>query len=435
MSNTAEASKLPLQAMSDALEAAAKLRGRQENLRVVLITSAALLSGFLLSMPSQMQIWLKHYEGDFAAQAGMVSKLQALSAGITMLINPITANLLDAVGRKPIMMVGLAAAAFKSAAIAMKPGPFTLAMEALLSPLAMAHMQGAETVLGDSFKGDGTGYGGARAKFLMIPPLCAVVWPMIGGTLAARFGVRITYFLGATMLSCALALEKQSLTETLPPQERRLVTLKSGANLFSFLQLFQHSPKLTILTIMQIFNTLGDRRMMYQTEELHRQQVYKLDMQQRAAFMSAGALCSLPGYALASKLLQWLGAPSCVWLGMSLESLRAVLVAKSTKLSQMYWLLTLGSLRGTATSAISAMLQDEAYKCGLTQGEMQGYLFNLQAFNGIVTPMLWARIYSHGVSLGRPEFFLRFVLLFGVVQLLLERIMSTGRDRSLRDPR
>lgn len=408
-------------------QACRQLSSHDDNLRVVLASTAGLMSGMILAFPCSMQIWLKHYKGDYVAQATMQSNLMAMSSALAMFINPIVSNLMDVLGRKPVMIGSLAVATFSRAMVAMKPASNALILESVLMPLAMGQIMTAETVIGDCFKSDGTTYGSARARLMIIMPLCGVVCPVLGGVLAQRVSIRAPYAVGAVLSMCAIVISVKSFKETLLPEDKRPLAFKT-ANPLSFLHLFQHSMKLSILTAMRALSNITDRRALGSTEALYRQQVFGLGMQARSAFMSAASLSALPGYIVAGKLLRRIGARSCIWLGIGLDSTKSLLAGEVATLSHHYWLLLLGSLRGAASSGESAMLQDEANRCGLKQGEMQGHLANLDTLTRVIAPLFWAKLYSHGIRKARPAFFMQIAAFFGFAQLLLE-ILLQRRDK------
>ena len=57
--------------------------------------------------------------------------------------------------------------------------------------------------------------------------------------------------------------------------------------------------------------------------------------------------------------------------------------------------------------------------CGFSQGELQAALSNVKAIVGIVTPMVWGRIYSAGINRGLPSLFYYVSAAGGAVQLLI----------------
>ena len=60
---------------------------------------------------------------------------------------------------------------------------------------------------------------------------------------------------------------------------------------------------------------------------------------------------------------------------------------------------------------------------GIPQGELQAALSSLSTVIRIVTPIIWGRLYSYGVSIGMPQLFYFVSAGAGVVQVILLRVL------------
>jgi len=70
------------------------------------------------------------------------------------------------------------------------------------------------------------------------------------------------------------------------------------------------------------------------------------------------------------------------------------------------------------------MLQNEATRMKLNQGQFQGSLSSLNSVTQVVMTLLWARLYAFGSRRGRSGMYLRVVAVMCGLQLLLERFLS-----------
>lgn len=70
---------------------------------LLLISSALSTFAMNLTMTPTTEIWLEHFNGDFAAHARMMTNLGLVSNVVGFFVKPIIASLSDAYGRKPLL--------------------------------------------------------------------------------------------------------------------------------------------------------------------------------------------------------------------------------------------------------------------------------------------------------------------------------------------
>jgi DHA1 family tetracycline resistance protein-like MFS transporter len=394
-------------------------------------TSAAHMMSLQLNMQSTREIWLRHYKGDFIAQAKMMTSLLAFSNGIGIIINPVLASACDAFGRKPVKLSGLALSGILRSITALNPTAGTIALANSIQPFAFGHTLGNMTALGDHFKGDSTGYGGAQAHMMFGTVGCAVICPLLSTKLMRDLGLWAPAAVGAVVELLTFLVEMAFFEETLLEKERKPFTFRS-ANPLAFLELFRRSTRLALLAVMHVLNFGSDKRVLFTVSEVHRQQVLKYSMEQRARFMSTAALLALPGYGSAGAMLRRFGASRALWFGLCLYMTESLLLSRASKWKTFLMLMPLGIFRPAASSSIAAMMQDEVRRLKMTQGEFQGYITNLNTVVLVTAPLFWARIYAYGASSkgggAWPGFFLPVVAMAAGAQLVLERALTTLPD-------
>ena len=92
----------------------------------------------MVSMQAEQEIWLRHYAGNFAAQASVQSKIQSISGILSFLLNPVIASISDHVGRKPLMVAASVMSMLRSVMTASHPSVFTTIVGDFVRPFTMS---------------------------------------------------------------------------------------------------------------------------------------------------------------------------------------------------------------------------------------------------------------------------------------------------------
>lgn len=350
----------------------------------------------------------------------------ALAVGV--FVNPVIAGASDVVGRKPIVVGGLAISALGRFLCALQPGASALRMQAvLMMPLAMAHTLGVQTTLGDLFAGDGAGFGAAQAQMLLCCTLPGLVCPLVGASLTQRCGPSITLAVAGLAESAALLMDSKFLRETQPKEERKPLELRralKSANPLAFLELFRHGPRLSLLAVLRMLNFACDKSNLLQVMQAHRNEVLGLTLRENAMYMVNSFFVAASGFALAGPLLRKFGTSTCLQVGLCMRAVESFILSNATSLSMFRAILPFGFTGAAASTSVSAMLQNEATRVKLNQGEFQGCLSSLNTVTQVVVTLLWARVYAFGSRRGKSGMYLRVIAVMCGIQLLLERVLS-----------
>lgn len=401
---------------------------RKQGVKLLFYSTAAHNFALQLTMPANQSIWLNHFDGDFAAQAANTSNLMSSALAAGVFVNPVIAGISDVVGRKPVVVGGIAISALGKALCAVRPGASALRVQTVVvTPLAMAHALGVQTALGDLFSGDGKGFGAAQAQMLLATTIPGLVCPLIGAGLTQRFGPSVPFALAGIVEAGTCLMDSKFLAETQPKEERKPLELQralKSANPLAFLDLFRHGPRLSLLAVLRMLNFACDKINLMQVLQVHRNQVLGLTLQENALYMVSAFSVAAPGFALAGPLLRKLGTSACLRVGLCMRTMECLILSNATSLSMFKAVLPLGITGAAASTSVSAMLQDEATRMKLNQGEFQGSLSSLNTVTQVVMTLLWARIYAFGARRGKPGMYLQVVVLICGLQMLLESILS-----------
>lgn len=104
----------------------------KQGVKLLFASTAAHNFALQLAMPANQSIWLNHFDGDFAAQAANTSNLMSAALAAGVFVNPVIASTSDVVGRKPVVMGGLAISALGKALCAVQPSASALRVQTVL---------------------------------------------------------------------------------------------------------------------------------------------------------------------------------------------------------------------------------------------------------------------------------------------------------------
>jgi MFS family permease len=167
------------------------------------VCCAAHWTAMMLLHQSETQIWNVHFAGDFASQARVMGSVMSGASAIGFVSTPLLASWADAVGRKPVMLLGAVSSVVKFALIALRPTIGSIIAGNLIMVLNVyAWMLGTYACVGDVHGDDATALTLAQSRLALMPQLGMVICPVIGAKLAT-IDVRLPYMIA----TAAYALE------------------------------------------------------------------------------------------------------------------------------------------------------------------------------------------------------------------------------------
>jgi hypothetical protein len=232
-------------------------------------------------------------------------------------------------------------------------------------------------------------------------------------------------------------MDSKFLQETQPKEERKPLEVQRAlmsANPLAFLELFRHGPRLSLLAVLRMVNFACDKSNLMQVLQVHRNETTGLTLQENARYMVLAFFVASSGFSIAGPLLQKFGPSTCLQVGLCTRVVESLIVSNAASLSTWKAALPLGVTGAAASTSVSAMLQNEATRVKLNQGQFQGCLSSLNSVTQVVMTLLWARLYAFGARQGRSGMYLRVVAVLCGFQFLLERILSkavTGHQNAV----
>ncbi|KAG8465923.1 hypothetical protein KFE25_005493 [Diacronema lutheri] len=355
----------------------------------------------------------------------MLQWVAAASAGTEVLLSPIVGALIDALGRKPMLVCATGALALAQALVACTSSVGAL----LLSQFASSMLIGVFMLSAAA----------ATADLLVATPARLATESAVGMTvLTAGFAVgvplssmlpqRLTYTYGvsaALSLAGAAALSV-SLGETLAPELRRPFDARVALRTpIACTRLFGASRRLALLSALLALQVLP----FFTTDvlQVHALEAWRMGNAERTRLFTFVGASSVGANGLASALIRRLGlrdftalagvSHALYWAGVSHSGGAALLLALPTMLG------------GARSLGVSTLVTAEGTRAGLRQGQLAGDRANLFALVKVVGPIVYAQLYARGKAIGLPQlpFVLNAVLMLAAA-MLSYRLLPTGAD-------
>lgn len=304
------------------------------------------------------------------------------------LFAPIIGGLSDRFGRRPVLLVTLAALGIDYALMAWAPTLAWLFVGRLISGIMGATWAAANSCVADVATAEDRAaifgrMGGAGAAGF-------VLGPMLGGALGV-FGERAPFIAAAILCLIGAALGFFILKETLPPEKRRRFNLARANPLGSLLQMARMPLVLGCLVVIFFMQLSGQANMavwsFYGTLQFGWGPV---EIGATVAFFGI-TLVITQGLLVAPANARW-GAPRCAFYSL-LFAIPSYLIFAFAGSS---WHMILGILVGAASGLTFPSLQslmttrvgDDA------QGELQGAIASMHSLTAIIGPPIMAGVFG-----------------------------------------
>jgi MFS family permease len=282
--------------------------------------------------------------GDTAAAATSIGSIQAAGAFLEFMVGPLFGRLSDRFGRKPVMLLGPAAAVVGHALVLLKPESVWMHWLTRVPIIALdtaffATMRG---MLADVMSGDNI----ARNAFINMSAagVAVVAGPRIAARLSARQNFQLALVCGAVGVLAVARLE-----ETLWEGERLPVDL-AACNPFAFTRLFTNGRALASLSLVSGLQTFGDPRLVMESATLVMQEKLGWGSEQISNFLSTMGLSQITGAVTAKLTITRLGRLGHTHLANLCNAVGFVLWGSATSARQMY-LTQVRRSRATVTAA------------------------------------------------------------------------------------
>jgi len=323
----------------------------------------------------------------FAAAARYGGQLMFLFALVQFFAAPILGNLGDRFGRRPVLLISLAALGFDYVLIALAPTIAWLYVGRFISGIASATFATANAWVADvSDPAD-------RAKhfgFLSAAwGLGFMLGPMLGGLLS-EFGSRVPFWAAAVLALVNVLYGFFVLPESLAPESRRAFEIRRANPIGALLQVRRYPVVVGLLFVLipyQIAHDANPAVWGYYTMHKFGWSVSDVGW----SLFVVGATMMLVNAVLVAPAIDRLGEKGAVFLGIGAMFVGFMIFAFATRSWMMFAGIFPFALVGVASPALRGMMANRVPSDA--QGELQGATSSLMSLTMIGSPIFMTELF------------------------------------------
>ncbi|MCC6203070.1 MAG: TCR/Tet family MFS transporter [Gammaproteobacteria bacterium] len=363
-------------------------RAPRRALAFIIITVVIDAIGIGIVVPVLPQLFIDLTGASIADAAIYGGWLTAMFGAAQFIATPILGNLGDRYGRRPVLLVSLAAFGSDYVLTGLAPTIAWLFVTRLL-----AGVFGATYSIANAYIADITEPGERARYFGLLGAAFGfgfIIGPSLGGMLG-EFGPRVPFFTAAALALLNVLYGFFFLPESLPAANRRPFSLRRANPLGALLQLRRHPELVGLFSVMFLLQIAGSTL----------PATWPYYTMLKLGWGSADVGYSLAAYGLLSIIVQgWLlgqvlhrlGEQRTIFIGLGFSIIAYLGFALADSgLAMLAWIIPsgLGYLAGPAlTSTMSRLVARDA------QGELHGALASSYSLTSVFTPLLMTQVFS-----------------------------------------
>lgn len=390
----------------------------------ILITMMIDAMGIGLIIPVMPDLLQEVRGGSLSTAALWGGILSTTFAAMQFLFGPIIGGLSDRFGRRPVLLLSLAAMALDYLVMALAGSIWLLLAGRLIGGVTSATQATANAYMADISAGEdrAANFGLIGAAF----GLGFVLGPLIGGLLG-EWGTRAPFFAAAVLAAMNAVFGFLVLKETLPQENRRTFTWKRANPLGSFRQLGALpgvGPLLLVFFIYQVAFTVYPAIWSFFGKERFGWEPSTIGL----SLGLFGIMLAIVQGGLIRPILRLLGERGTVIYGHFFDVAAFIALALVTSSTLALILTPLAALAAVITPALQGIMSKAVGADG--QGELQGVLTSLSALAMILSPMIMTGTFAAFTKADAPVYlpgapFLLSAALIGLALLVFLRSTPT----------
>jgi DHA1 family tetracycline resistance protein-like MFS transporter len=348
----------------------------------ILITVLLDTLGVGLIIPVGPRLVASFLHGDLEAAARWFGVLMSLYSVMQFVFAPVLGGLSDRFGRRAVILLSLAGAATSYLASGLSTALWWLFVGRTVAGITGASFSAANAYIADITPPErrAASFGAVGAVF----GLGFILGPLLGGFLG-DYGLRIPYFVGATLNFVNLLYGLLVLPESLSRENRRPFSFARANPVGSLGSLRKHP------VVMRLTGTLAcafiAQFVLQSTWALYSQARFGWTFKQVGfSFMAVGLSTALVQGLLVRAIVPLLGERRALVLGLTFGATGYALIGLASRGWMLYAFIPVLALAGIAGPAVQAILTREVGP--KEQGELQGALNGLQGLMAIVGPII-----------------------------------------------
>ena len=386
----------------------------------ILITMMIDAMGIGLIIPVMPDLLQEVRGGSLSTAALWGGILSTTFAAMQFLFGPIIGGLSDRFGRRPVLLLSLAAMALDYLVMALAGSIWLLLAGRLIGGVTSATQATANAYMADISAGEdrAANFGLIGAAF----GLGFVLGPLIGGLLG-EWGTRAPFFAAAVLAAMNAVFGFLVLKETLPQENRRTFTWKRANPLGSFRQLGALpgvGPLLLVFFIYQVAFTVYPAIWSFFGKERFGWEPSTIGL----SLGLFGIMLAIVQGGLIRPILRLLGERGTVIYGHLFDVAAFIALAMVTSSTLALILTPLAALAAVITPALQGIMSKAVGADA--QGELQGVLTSLSALAMILSPMIMTGTFAAFTKADAPVYlpgapFLLSAALIGLALLVFLR--------------
>lgn len=360
---------------------------RHHAISFILITILIDTIGFGMIAPVMPELITELTGEGFAEAARYGGQLMFLFAAVQFVAAPILGNLGDRFGRRPILLISLAALGFDYVLIALAPTLLWLFLGRFISAIASATFATANAWVADVSvpKDRAKHFGFLSAAW----GLGFMIGPVLGGLLG-ELGARVPFWAAAGLSLMNVLYGFFVLPESLPMDSRRPFQMRRANPIGALLQIRRYPVVLGLLVVLIPYQFAHDANPAvwgYYTMHKFGWSVSDVGW----SLFLVGATIMFVNAVLVGPAISRLGEKGAVYLGFAAMSIGFFVFAFATESWMMFAGIFPFALIGVAQPALRGMMANRVPPDA--QGELQGATSSLMSLTMIVSPLLMTELF------------------------------------------
>jgi MFS family permease len=327
---------------------------RSGQVRYLVAGFSCWMFGAQLTRASQVELLLSNFQGNTVAMASLTGRVSTLSAIIGIFVNPIVGSMADAFGRRGVLIAGAAFSIVRPMCWLLSPDAVTgFVIAETAAPIAqVCAILPPQAAVADMYKHDKVQLASRQSLLFLVPAVCQIVCPILGGALAA-YQVMLPFAIAAVTAS-ASGVVAYAMSEPLPKDQRKPFRWMASTPL-SALTLFARGRYMRSLAIIQVLMDLSETagrpdRGAAALVELHQKEM-GWGVLDRNSWRSMCGVIRSPGNLAVASFTALLGTQNALSLGFVVRTLRILL-----------WLVALISSTRTELGAHGCAVRAELHR-------------------------------------------------------------------------
>lgn len=378
-------------------------------------------------MPVMPKLLIELGATDLSHAATWGGVLASLFAVMQFVFGPLIGNLSDRYGRRPVLLISLAALTVDYLIMGFAHSIWMLVIGRIIGGITSATHSTANAYMADisSDEEKAQNFGLIGAAF----GIGFVLGPVIGGLLG-ELGPRAPFFAAAALAAVNTVFGLLVLTETVTDDIRRPFSWKRANPIGGLLYIGQ-LPGLRRLLLVFFFYNIAF--FVYPS-------VWAYFTQERFGWEPSMVGVSLAVFGLSMAIVQGgliriiiprFGEHRTVIIGFSITTLAFLIYSLSYEGWHIFALAPITSLGVIAGPALQGIMSRTA--SADQQGELQGLLTSISAIGVIISPLLMTNTFSYFTNDGTPFYFPGAPFVLAMAMVLLSLLLFVGRKRLFTD--